>query len=147
MPAVHCWPWGVFGSWLASRNLSTARSSYLAWVGPVLWTNKSWAGPVKSWNYGWEFIFVKTGINKFLEVRYNYVLNNAFWICLQFFLGTNECMSVVQNNASWICMPYRTAPVNVSWHRMKRKPYVDILNTSWRSSVAASSHPCHIMSW
>ena len=27
----------VFSSWLASRDLGTARSSYLAWVGPVVW--------------------------------------------------------------------------------------------------------------
>ena len=33
--AVRCWPWGVFSSWLASRDLGTTRSSYLAWVGPV----------------------------------------------------------------------------------------------------------------
>ena len=39
MPAVRCWPWGVFSWWLASRDLGTARSSYLAWVGPVsTWT-------------------------------------------------------------------------------------------------------------
>ena len=36
MPTVRCWPWGVFSSWLASRDLGTARSSYLAWVGPVV---------------------------------------------------------------------------------------------------------------
>ena len=35
MPAVRCWPWEVFSSWLASRDLGTARSSYLAWVGLV----------------------------------------------------------------------------------------------------------------
>ena len=34
--AVRCWPWGVFSSWLASRDLGTMRSSYLAWVGPVV---------------------------------------------------------------------------------------------------------------
>ena len=34
--AVRCWPWGVFSSWLASRDLGTTRSSYLAWVGPVV---------------------------------------------------------------------------------------------------------------
>ena len=27
---------GVFSSWLASRDLGTTRSSYLAWVGPVI---------------------------------------------------------------------------------------------------------------
>ena len=31
----HCWPWGVFSSWLASRDLGTARSSYLVRVGPM----------------------------------------------------------------------------------------------------------------
>ena len=36
MPAVRCWPWGVFSSWLASRDLGTARSSYLEWVRPVV---------------------------------------------------------------------------------------------------------------
>ena len=35
--AVRCWPWGVFSSWLASCDLGTTRSSYLAWVGPVLY--------------------------------------------------------------------------------------------------------------
>ena len=34
--AVRCWPWGIYSSWLASRDLGTTRSSYLAWVGPVL---------------------------------------------------------------------------------------------------------------
>ena len=34
--AVRCWPWRVFSSWLASRDLGTTRSSYLAWVGPVV---------------------------------------------------------------------------------------------------------------
>ena len=33
--AVRCWPWGIYSSWLASRDLGTTRSSYLAWVGPV----------------------------------------------------------------------------------------------------------------
>ena len=47
MPAVRCWPWEVFSSWLASRDLGTARSSYLAWVGPVMWsTGLSCASPV-----------------------------------------------------------------------------------------------------
>ena len=32
---VRCWPWKVFSSWLASRDLGTTRSSYFAWVGPV----------------------------------------------------------------------------------------------------------------
>ena len=36
--AVRCWPWGVFSSWLASRDLGTTRSSYLEWVGPVVRT-------------------------------------------------------------------------------------------------------------
>ena len=36
MPAVRCWPWGVFSSWLVSHDLGTARSSYLAWVGLVI---------------------------------------------------------------------------------------------------------------
>ena len=36
MPAVHCWPWGVFSSWLASHDLSIAHSSYLARVGPMI---------------------------------------------------------------------------------------------------------------
>ena len=35
-PAVRCWPWGVFSQWLASRDIGTARSSYLAWVEPVV---------------------------------------------------------------------------------------------------------------
>ena len=35
----HCWPWGVFSSWLASRDLDTTRSSYLARVGSVYQTN------------------------------------------------------------------------------------------------------------
>ena len=34
--AVRCWPWGIYSSWLASRDLGTTRSSYLAWVGPVV---------------------------------------------------------------------------------------------------------------
>ena len=46
MPAVRCWPWGVFSSWLASRDLGTARSSYLAWVGPVLSTRRCTARSV-----------------------------------------------------------------------------------------------------
>ena len=29
------WPWGVFSSWLASRDLGTVRSSYLAGVEPM----------------------------------------------------------------------------------------------------------------
>ena len=37
--AVRCWPWGIFRSWLASRDLGTTRPSYLAWVGPVLKTH------------------------------------------------------------------------------------------------------------
>ena len=40
--AVRCWPWGIYSSWLASRDLGTTRSSYLAWVGPVLVTFWSW---------------------------------------------------------------------------------------------------------
>ena len=31
-----CWPWGSFGSWLASCDPGTACSSYLAGVGPVV---------------------------------------------------------------------------------------------------------------
>ena len=34
--AVRSWPWRVFSSWLASRDLGTTRSSYLAWVGSVI---------------------------------------------------------------------------------------------------------------
>ena len=37
--AVRCWPWRIYSSWLASRDLGTTRSSYLAWVGPVVATN------------------------------------------------------------------------------------------------------------
>ena len=32
----RCWPWGVFSSRLASRDLGTARSSYLVRVGPMV---------------------------------------------------------------------------------------------------------------
>ena len=39
--AVRCWPWGIYSSWLASRDLGTTRSSYLAWVGPVLQTKEN----------------------------------------------------------------------------------------------------------
>ena len=44
--AVRCWPWGIFSSWLASRDLDTARSSYLAWVGPMVNTGQlsAWGG-------------------------------------------------------------------------------------------------------
>ena len=35
----RCWPWEVFNSWLASRDLGTARSSYLARIGPVVSTS------------------------------------------------------------------------------------------------------------
>ena len=28
VPTARCWPWGVFSSWLASRNLGTVRSNY-----------------------------------------------------------------------------------------------------------------------
>ena len=40
--AVRCWPWGIYSSWLASRDLGTTRSSYLAWVGPVMLPAQSW---------------------------------------------------------------------------------------------------------
>ena len=32
----RCWHWGVFSSWLTSRDLGTARFSYLARVGPMI---------------------------------------------------------------------------------------------------------------
>ena len=34
----RCWPWEVFSPWLASHDLGTARSSYLARVGPMCLT-------------------------------------------------------------------------------------------------------------
>ena len=34
--SVHCWPWWVFSSWLASHVLGIAGSSYLEKVGPML---------------------------------------------------------------------------------------------------------------
>ena len=59
MPAVRCWSWGVFSSWLASRDLGTARPSYLAWVGPVvLSTRKAMAisiiGSIGWWRHQME---------------------------------------------------------------------------------------------
>ena len=32
----HCWPWGVFSSWLGSGDLGRAHSSYLARVRPMV---------------------------------------------------------------------------------------------------------------
>ena len=45
----HCWPWGVFSSWLASRDLGTTRSSYLAWMGPVIQTRIGTNNPPLWW--------------------------------------------------------------------------------------------------
>ena len=48
-PAVRCWPWEVFSSWLASRDLGTARSSFLARVGSVPTSIHSCLVKVNNW--------------------------------------------------------------------------------------------------
>ena len=75
MPAVRCWPWGVFSSWLASRDLGAARSSYLAWVGPVPRLTGSvgcWAVP-----YTPSSPVSMDAICRVFHVRHHYV--RKFW--------------------------------------------------------------------
>ena len=65
MPTVCCWPWGVFSSWLASRNLGTARSSYLVSVGPVVATMRSWRDTLvrrrASQSLLWQALVIRQG--------------------------------------------------------------------------------------
>ena len=51
--AVRCWPWRVFSSRLASRDLGTTRSSYLAWVGPVVPLTKGQSVNAQSISISW----------------------------------------------------------------------------------------------
>ena len=52
--AVRCWPWGIYSSWLASRDLGTTRSSYLAWVGPVV---RPYPFVMNMWPIYWQMVY------------------------------------------------------------------------------------------
>ena len=75
MPAVRCWPWGVFSSWLASRHLGTARSSYLAWVGPVVSGLADGRHAPFPFHNDWAVVYMRHNVDSCIHVVSLYIDN------------------------------------------------------------------------
>ena len=79
--AVRCWPWRVFSSWLASRDLGTTRSSYLAWVGPVLMIQSSHRLGMAKHGGDWCSAINCTNEHHNSSLSFRFPKDPAMWFC------------------------------------------------------------------